>query len=99
MVVARVSYEPPIIIGFAKSAIDSINETRKALPKPGKIRGSVTLVNTFQRLAPISRAASSRDGSMFFKQALKHHVAHREERHSLDNKDAPEAIDVVIKNS
>ena len=28
--------------------------------------GSVTVVNTFHRLAPISRAASSMEGSMFF---------------------------------
>ena len=70
MVVARVSYEPPIIMGLAKSAIDSINVTRKALPRPGSISGSVTLVNTFMRLAPMSRAASSSEGSMFFKRPL-----------------------------
>ena len=33
-------------------------------------RGRVTLVNTFQREAPISRAASSRDGSMFLSRPL-----------------------------
>ena len=55
-----------MIMGLAKSAIDSMKVTRKALPRPGSISGSVTLVKTFQRLAPMSRAASSREGSMFF---------------------------------
>ena len=32
--------------------------------------GNVTLVNTFQREAPMSRAASSSEGSMFFKSPL-----------------------------
>ena len=56
-----------MIMGLAKSAMDSMNVTRKALPRPGSISGSVTLVNTFQREAPMSRAASSSDGSMFFR--------------------------------
>jgi len=55
-----------MIMGLAKSAMDSMNVTRNALPRPGSIRGSVTLVNTFQREAPMSRAASSNEGSMFF---------------------------------
>ena len=55
-----------MIMGLAKSAMDSIKVTRNALPRPGSIRGRVTLVNTFQREAPISREASSREGSMFF---------------------------------
>ena len=59
-----------MIIGFAKSAIDSMKETRKALPMPGRIKGKVTLVKTFQREAPMSRAASSSEGSMFFKRPL-----------------------------
>ena len=55
-----------MIIGLAKSAMDSMNVTRKALPRPGSNSGSVTVVNTFQREAPMSRAASSMEGSMFF---------------------------------
>ena len=66
MVVANVSKSPPISIGFAKSATDSINVTRNAFPSPGSISGSVTVVNTFQRDAPISLAASSMEGSIFF---------------------------------
>ena len=53
-------------MGLAKSAMDSIKVTKKALPRPGRIRGNVTLVNTLSREAPISRAASSRLGSIFF---------------------------------
>ena len=59
-----------MIIGFAKSAIDSMNVTRNALPMPGSISGSVTDVKTFIREAPMSRAASSIDGSMFFRRPL-----------------------------
>ena len=70
MVVASVSYDPPMIIGFAKSAMDSINVTKNALPRPGSISGNVTSVNTFQRLAPMSRAASSSEGSMFLSRPL-----------------------------
>ena len=55
-----------MIIGLAKSAMDSMNVTRKALPRPGSSRGSVTVVKTFQRVAPMSRDASSIEGSMFF---------------------------------
>ena len=55
-----------MIMGLAKSAMDSMKVTKKALPRPGSSRGRVTLVNTFMREAPISRAASSKDGSMFF---------------------------------
>ena len=55
-----------MIMGLAKSAMDSMNVTRKALPRPGSSSGSVTVVNTFQREAPMSRAASSMEGSMFF---------------------------------
>ena len=54
-----------MIMGFAKSAMDSMKVTKKALPRPGSISGRVTLVKTFHREAPISRAASSREGSMF----------------------------------
>ena len=54
-----------MIMGLAKSAIDSMKVTRNALPRPGSTSGSVTDVKTFQREAPISRAASSSDGSMF----------------------------------
>ena len=54
-------------MGFAKSAMDSMKVTRKALPRPGSSKGKVTLVNTFIREAPMSRAASSSEGSMFFK--------------------------------
>ena len=57
-------------MGLAKSAMDSMKVTRKALPRPGSISGSVTLAKTFQRLAPMSRAASSSEGSMFFKRPL-----------------------------
>ena len=57
-------------MGFAKSAMDSMKVTRKALPRPGSSRGKVTLVNTFIREAPMSRAASSNEGSMFFKSPL-----------------------------
>ena len=32
----------------------------------GTPKGDITLVNTFQREAPMSRAASSNEGSMFF---------------------------------
>ena len=53
-------------MGLAKSAMDSMNVTRKALPRPGSSRGRVTLVKTFHREAPMARAASSREGSMFF---------------------------------
>ena len=70
MVVASVSKLPPIIMGLAKSATDSMNVTRKALPRPGSISGRVTVVNTFQRDAPISRAASSMEGSMFLRRPL-----------------------------
>ena len=35
-------------MGLAKSATDSMNVTRNALPRPGSIRGRVTLVNTFR---------------------------------------------------
>ena len=59
-----------MIMGLAKSAMDSMNVTRNALPRPGSSSGNVTLVNTFQREAPISRAASSSEGSMFFKSPL-----------------------------
>ena len=59
-----------MIMGLAKSAMDSMNVTKKALPRPGSSSGSVTLVNTLQRLAPMSRAASSSDGSMFFSRPL-----------------------------
>ena len=59
-----------MIIGFAKSAIDSMKVTRNALPRPGRISGSVTEVKTFQREAPMSRAASSSDGSMFLSRPL-----------------------------
>ena len=55
-----------MIMGFAKSAMDSMKVTRNALPSPGRTRGSVTVMKTFQREAPMSRAASSREGSMFF---------------------------------
>ena len=53
-------------MGLAKSATDSIKVTRNAFPRPGSSRGKVTLVNTLQREAPMSRVASSRDGSIFF---------------------------------
>ena len=59
-----------MIMGLAKSAMDSMNVTRKALPRPGRTRGSVTLVKTFQREAPMSRAASSREGSTFLSRPL-----------------------------
>ncbi len=59
-----------MIMGFAKSAMDSMKETRNALPMPGRMSGSVTLVKTFQREAPMSRAASSREGSMFLSSPL-----------------------------
>ena len=70
MDVASVFTLPPIIMGLAKSATDSMNVTKNALPRPGSNSGSVTVVNTFQRLAPMSRAASSIDGSMLFKRPL-----------------------------
>ena len=70
MVVAKVSYEPPMIIGFAKSAMDSMKVTRKAFPIPGSRSGRVTLVKTFILEAPMSLAASSRDGSMFLRSPL-----------------------------
>ena len=57
-------------MGFAKSAMDSMKVTKKALPRPGSSRGKVTLVNTFIREAPMSRAASSNEASMFFKSPL-----------------------------
>ena len=50
--------------------MDSMNVTKNALPKPGSSSGRVTLANTFHRLAPISRAASSREGSIFFSRPL-----------------------------
>ena len=50
--------------------IYSINVTKNALPSPGKIKGNVTLENTLKRVAPISLAASSRDGSIFFNKPL-----------------------------
>ena len=56
--------------GFAKSAKDSIKETKNAFPNPGINRGKVTVQKTFQREAPISLAASSKEGSIFFKSAL-----------------------------
>ena len=59
-----------MIIGLAKSAMDSMNVTRKAFPIPGSRSGSVTLVKTFILEAPMSRAASSSDGSMFFRRPL-----------------------------
>ena len=59
-----------MIMGLAKSAMDSMNVTKKALPRPGSSNGSVTLLKTVERLAPISRAASSKEGSMFFKRPL-----------------------------
>ena len=59
-----------MIIGFAKSAIDSMKVTRKAFPSPGRRRGSVTFAKTFHRVAPMSRAASSREGSMFLRRPL-----------------------------
>ena len=64
--VFMVSSEPPIIIGLAKSATDSMKVTKKALVMPGASSGSVISLNTFQREAPISRAASSSEGSTFF---------------------------------
>ncbi len=70
MAVARVSTLPPIIMGLAKSAMDSMTVTRKALPRPGSRSGSVTVVKTCQRVAPMSRAASSSEGSMFFRRPL-----------------------------
>ena len=70
MVVASVSKLPPFIMGLAKSATDSMNVTRNALPRPGSSSGSVTVVKTFQRLAPMSRLASSREGSMFLSRPL-----------------------------
>ena len=57
-------------MGFAKSAIDSIKVTKKAFPRPGRIKGRVTVINTLDLEAPISLAASSRDGSIFFKRPL-----------------------------
>ena len=57
-------------MGLAKSATDSMNVTRNALPRPGSIRGRVTVVKTFHRLAPMSRLASSSEGSMFFRRPL-----------------------------
>ncbi len=59
-----------MIMGFAKSAIDSMKVTKKAFPKPGRMRGMVTEVKTFHREAPISRAASSREGSIFMSRPL-----------------------------
>ena len=59
-----------MIMGLAKSAMDSIKVTKKALPRPGRINGRVTLVKTLKREAPISRAASSKEGSMFFSKPL-----------------------------
>ena len=43
-----------------------MNVTKNALPRPGRINGRVTLENTLKRVAHISLAASSRDGSIFF---------------------------------
>ena len=57
-------------MGLAKSAMDSIKVTKNALPSPGSISGNVTVENTFHREAPISRAASSREGSIFFSRPL-----------------------------
>ena len=59
-----------MIIGFAKSAMDSIKVTRNAFPSPGSKRGRVTEENTLNLDAPMSLAASSKDGSMFFKSPL-----------------------------
>ena len=59
-----------MIRGLAKSAMDSMKVTRNALPSPGSISGNVTVANTFHREAPISRAASSREGSIFFSRPL-----------------------------
>ena len=57
-------------MGLAKSAMDSMKVTKKALPSPGRSRGKVTVAKTFHRLAPMSRAASSREGSMFLSRPL-----------------------------
>ena len=65
MQVDIVSIDPPIIIGFAKSATDSTKVTRNAFPRPGSRSGSVTVMKTLNLDAPISRAASSKLGSMF----------------------------------
>ena len=65
-----VSTEPPMMNGLAKSAMDSMKEMRKALPNPGIKSGKVTVQKTFHLDAPISLAASSKDGSMFFNNAL-----------------------------
>ena len=55
---------------MAKSATDSMKVTRKALPRPGSISGRVTVVKTFMRPAPMLRAASSMEGSMFLSSPL-----------------------------
>ena len=44
---------------------DKENVTKNAFPSPGKSSGSVTLLNTFILLAPMSLAASSKLGSIF----------------------------------
>ena len=55
---------PPSRIGLPKSAIDSMKLIRNALASPGRISGSDTVVNVFQRSARSVCAASSSVGEM-----------------------------------
>ena len=60
-------------LGMGRATIVSDGEKKYAACIGGMVsvvNGSVTLVNTLLREAPISLAASSRDGSIFFNKPL-----------------------------
>ena len=54
---------PPITSGLAKSAMLSMKPIRKALARPGRISGQVTVRNVYHELARKVCDASSRLGA------------------------------------
>ena len=62
MSVDSTSKLPPSTSGLPKSARLSTKPIRKALARPGRISGHVTVANVRQRSARSVRAASSIDG-------------------------------------